>query len=283
MSYVPSAALTAAGVQLGYIALKDTNSRYITGRSRTAPAVGAVGSGCFRLWGIKEVGVAVPETDSVVIDGDDVRITEFEFDAIGSRKFTAMMSVWDMEMAAAFLDAIVVTRGGTNMLARSSANVPHYAATAIFNGRAQNYPANAPNWYTDMLPNCTVTILGRSAMAGRTAADFRVSITMLPTNYDNLGISLSVATNGVTNADVLQFSGPNPLTMHRHTGDNTTVAFQVDEKPIGTAFTLGTVNGAVVSIASVNSTTLPYTITYSAAPPTNAVVITQYQFDGSDL
>jgi len=283
MSYTPSVALTAAGTRYCYIAFKDTEARYITGRSRTAPSAGAIGSGCFRLWGIAEANIVTTEPEVVPAMGDDTTIARFVFDAASPMNFNAVMAVYDLEMAAAFLGTTVVTRGGGNMLVRAMEQTPSYSAVAVFNGQAMSYPNGAAQWYTDLVPNVTVKVLGRTAMTMKTAATFNVNITANPSPYDLSGISLTTAVNGTEKATIINFSSPFPVTYSRHTGTGVVTAFQVDEKPAGSAFVFGTSNGVPLTVASVNNTVLPFTVTYTVAPASGAVVVTQYGFDPAGL
>jgi len=283
MSYTPSVALTAAGTRYCYIAFKDTEARYITGRSRTAPSAGAIGSGCFRLWGIAEANIVTTEPEVVPAMGDDTTIARFVFDAASPMNFNAVMAVYDLEMAAAFLGTTVVTRGGGNMLVRAMEQTPSYSAVAVFNGQAMSYPNGAARWYTDLVPNVTVKVLGRTAMTMKTAATFNVNITANPSPYDLSGISLTTAVNGTEKATIITYSGPFPLTYSRHNGTGVVTAFQVDEKPAGSDFVFGTSNGVPLTVASVNNTVLPFTVTYTVAPASGAVVVTQYGFDPAGL
>lgn len=280
MSYTPAQAIAAAGNNQGFLAL--SGDRYMLGRSRTAPSSGAAGSGMFRLWGIQDAA-PVPGAPNVVNDpGDDGIVARFTFNTTDDTSFDANMAVYDMEMAAAFTNSILISDALGSSLIRSSRQLPSYAGIAIFQSFAQQYPNGASKWHSVVLPRVTVRVLGRQSFEGQTPAVFRVRITPQFSAYNHGGVTYSAAVDGQTNADIVDRWGTYPITLHRSTGNGSTPTFNLDEKPAGATMALGWADGIPLTVLSVNDSSLPYTITYSTNPAPGAAVITAYQYIPTD-
>lgn len=278
MSYATELAhaIAAAGNNQGFLGM--LGDRYMTGRSRTDPASGAAGSGMFRLWGIQDAA-PTPGAPNVVNDpGDDTIIARFTFDSTDDTSFDANMAVYDMEMAAAFTNSIIIQNALGASLIRSGTSMPTYAANAIFQSMSLAYPGGGAGWHSVYLPRATVRVMGRQAFEHQGAAVFRVRITPQFGIYNMGGVTYSGAIDGHDNADIVDRKGTYPMTFHRSTGNGSTPTFNLDWKPVSAAMTMGWADGIPLTVLSVNSASEPYTVTYTTNPPNNAAVITAYQY-----
>lgn len=276
MSYLPSLATAAAGNNQGFLGF--TGDRYMTGRSRSAPSSGASGSGMFRLWGIQDAAPTPGQPDSIPNPGDDGIVARHVFDSIADTSFDANMAVWDMTMAALWTGGMTVSEGGGVWFARNARNMPSFAGISIFQSSSIAYPSGSPEWLADILPRVLVRVMGRVQLASRTVAVFRIRITPQFSSYAHSGVTLSTGTHGHDDADIINYKGAYPLTLHRHVGTGAIATFDLDERPAGATYTAGWANGIPLTVSSINNATFPYGVTYNSNPAANAAIITAYQY-----
>lgn len=275
---MPDNQYSAAGNKYSFLAFMG--DRYMLGKSRTAPSTGATGSGMYRLLGIKEVPLNTPIPTPVQVTGDDGLVAEYDFGSNESRAYLATMAVFDTVMAAALTDAIVVTKGGVDMLVMDEEPAgTAFDVCLIHQSLSKRYPDGREQWAGDYVPRATARIIARQGYSERTGAVFGVYIAPQIGEYDPLGVTFTDAVFGKTTGRRVPFKSRYPITLHRWGGTGAIATFNTDYPPAGASYFAATANGIDLTVSSVSET--GKTVTFSGNPADAAAVIGMYGFTPS--
>lgn len=268
---------TGAGATYAFICFIDGNG-FAIGGSTTAPTAGNT-SGALRLTGIKTASPTIPDPEYVQVTGDDSLISEFDFDSIAQRGFTADLAVQNLTLDALLQGSNVQTVGeiSLGMLDIADADIPN--AAVIIQSRAFKQDtgvAGNAGYSGVLLPLCTVRPLGRVAFTEREGAVYRLSITPQQAGYHPWGVTLLAANAGTTGARQMPFTAENPIHIQAFTGNNSTTEWNLDLTPISAAKTSIFINRVSDTTVSVNTTTKTATATSTAATSAKGVIV--YEF-----
>lgn len=275
----PSQAV-AAGFVNAYIGFKDSNG-YLKGGSTTAPSNGAAtGNPMRRLLGVVSSGIPVPAPVITPIPGDNTVLALFIFDPDNLPQYDLDMSVEDYNVIAAVYNGQVDNLGelSTVMLMPQGAVLSDCAL--ILQSQAKTPPNYTSAWEGAMVLNTQLTYLGRQNFQSKQAAVYRfhgvcnMSAMRLP------GFTFTAARNTYEQAPVEVFSGENPITLHRFTGDNSRTQFTLAHTPITVAKTIVAINGLQLAASAYTVTPATNLLTITSAPGTGAVIEVLYEYTG---
>lgn len=271
-----------AGAQAIWYGVRDANG-YLTGNTATAPIAGATGSPLFRIPGLVDANIAIPEGTVVNVPGDNENLTTFTFPAdtfpTGNISTASQDAVFE-----AIIKGTKVYTDGTRITSIVEGNVNNY--TPIFLHILRNAqtgdPTNYGNkrWQNIFMPNVTVQALN-APVATRTHSPFSYKVDARRTNNTGTGETFTTATYGATLVSRYDITTLYPYTHMVYTGDNATTVFNLEYTPISTAEIKVFVNGVLATVSSVDTTLKTFTL--SSAPATSAIVIAFYGFPESEL
>lgn len=264
----------AAGNKYSFLGFYDEQNFNIGGQP-TALSNGT-SRGALRLLGIKEVPLAVPESELVNSTGDDGIIASFDFDSEEDRRYVATMAVDDLNLLSYLTNASVESIAGGDWIDYDIQDSIERSCWLIHQSRAKyqdNGRRGQKAWQGIAVKQATVKFLGRDTYNERAAATFRLSITPQYGTYDIHGMTAPKV------AMFKKFESAYPYTMAAVRGDNVVTAFPLDYQPVEVAKTGLYVERVQRTVASV-STTLPYTAAASVAPALAARGSILYQFSG---
>ncbi len=274
--------LIAAGFErLDFMVLDSTG---IAAGSTGTVSSGATGSAAGRILGVQTAEIRIGEPSEVNIPGDDGSMGTFAFAPDTIPGFDVIVGVHNLTNDAVFQ--------GTNVLSEGSMSIgvldptlPVYADLSLIAVSRSKSKLNASqgvaNYTGVIIPKCQAIPLGRATFQGREGAGFRYRITPTRSSAYPWGRTLQDTSSGegTSGGVIFPWSAPNPITMHRWTGDNTTTTFNLGEKLataaanefrlyIGTTLT----TGGLTLVAAATSWTI------GSAPATNAKVVAVYQY-----
>lgn len=275
-----------AGARDNFIGFYNDQGQFIGGTT-TAPTAGNA-SGMRELLGIKSVPLGVPETDQVIIDGDDISLGEFEFDSIATRRYIVDVAIDDLQLEAYLLDTLLETIAGGTWGARDTIDAPDFNCVLLHQGRAKKYDANNRGqkaWGSILFPLCTARWLGPVALNSREARAFRLSVTPQLASHNTWGVTLSNSNAGTTGLRQRPVYSDYPYHIQAFRGNNVITAIPLDFEPFAAANTAAwsTINagamGVPLTVSSVSGQGVtPRTATVSAAPATDAFVTVLYNY-----
>lgn len=268
---------TAAGSTYAFLGFIDGNG-YLVGGGTSAPSAGT-SSGMLRLTGIKTASPTIPEPEYVQVTGDDSLISEFDFDSIAQRGFTADLAISNLTLEGLLQGTNVQTIGEMSLgvLDIDDADIPN--ACVIFQSRAfkqDSGVAGNAGYAGVIIPLATVRPLGRVAFTEREGAVYRLSITPQKAGYHPWGVTLLASNAGTTGARYMPFTTENPIHMMAFTGNASTTEFNLDYTPISAAKTTIHINRVVDTTSAVNTSTNTATTTSTAASGAHGIIV--YEF-----
>ena len=118
---MPSRRGVSAGAEYAFLMFYDSNGNP-TGGTTTAPSSGTANE-FDNILGVKAVPSTTPEPDTTPITGDDTLLGEIDFDSVASRRYTATVAAFDLDMIAQLQGTPVATLGDTVMVAEDVPNL----------------------------------------------------------------------------------------------------------------------------------------------------------------
>lgn len=275
---MPDRQIVAAGNKYAFAGFVDSEG-FLIGSTPTAPvAASSTNGGMARIVGVKQVGINVPEPESVIVTWDDDAFAEFLFQSVQSRRFLIDVAIQDLTFAGALQDTSVTSLGGVNIGYLDATGRPQYDICAIFQSRAKKETTAAKGvkaWSGVIMPLGQAVVLGRQSFNERTGAVFRFSVTPQQGNHNLWGTTIYDVNNAIMSASMLPFDSDYPITSHRSTGNLTTIP--VDYQPYSAATTFVNterVNNVVSAVSTAGKT-----VTITTTPTgTAARTVTTYQF-----
>lgn len=268
----------AAGSRDSYMFFYDDRGRMIGG-SPFRPAAGE-GSGALEVLGVRTVALTVPESETVVIDGDDGWLGDFEFDSIQARSYLIEVAVNDMQTDAWLLGTNVENIAGGEWGALDIQNAPERQIGFIHQSRAKKFDGTNKGrkaWQGVLVPLATAKPLGRQAYNSREGAVYRLRVTPALASHNPWGVTLASDNAGTEALVQRPFRSDNPYTLHYFHGNNSLSAIPVDHEPAAAAKAEAWRDqGIPLSISSVG--TSPKQITLGSAPSADADVVILYQY-----
>lgn len=275
----------SAGAEYAFIGFYDSAGNP-TGGTATAPANGTV-SDFDNILGIKSVPSTTPEPDTVPSTGDDTLIADFDFDSIATRRYTATVAAFDLDMIGQMQGTSVVALGDGLFGVEDvvGANIPDSCIIVQARTKKQDVATKGKKaWSGFIEPLCSTRYLGRDAYTERAAAVYNLSITPQAASQTPWGVTLQSQFN-ISGARRIPFSTDNPLAFATAYGNNSLAAWPVRHRPISAAkcfayiIPAGYTTGGILATVSSVSTTAPYSITIGTVAPAGAKVQLYYEFD----
>lgn len=271
----------AAGFVNAYIGFRDANG-YSKGGSTTAPANGvATGNAMRRLLGVVSSGIPVPAPVVVPIPGDNTVLTTFVFDPDNLPQFDLDMSVEDYNTIAAVYNGLVDNLGELSTVMLMPQGGVLSDCSLILQSQAKTPSNYTSAWEGAMVLSCNLIYLGRQNFQSKQAAVFRFHGVTSMSSMRLPGFTFTAARNVYESAPVEVFSGENPITLHRFTGDNSRTVFTLGHTPITAAKTIVAVNGLLRTATTDYSVTpAGNLLTFVVAPGTGAIIEVLYEYTG---
>lgn len=252
------------------------DSGVFTGGTPTLPTAGT-SSGMMRLLGIKEVPITTPDSETIQATGDDSIIADWDLGSTESRRYIATMATEDLYLISYLSGVPVETIANGNWVSEDIVDAPELNCCLIHQSRAKKLDdtnSGQKAWKGIVVPIATVKWLGRDSFNERAVGTFRMSITPQLSSYDAWGFTVSPL------AFFRKFRSDYPYFMSAIVGDGTATSFNVDVPPVSVAGTLVTWDKVARTVASVNNTTVPHSVTLSAPAPLNKAGVILQQFRG---
>jgi hypothetical protein len=249
----------AAGSHYNQIFFYDT-SGHLTGSTTTAPSTGATGSPAYHIIGWQTGSPTVNEPDSVVIEADDSRLGEFQFDSVAERRFTVDVAVNDMTLFARMLGTNVQTLGEMKLGALDITDADDINCGLIIQGKAKKYDGGVKgvaSWQGTLVPLAVARPLGRVDYGTRAAAVFRFSVSPQVADKHPWGITINDATAGTSGLTYMPFTAENPVALHTWRGNGVLDTFTTQHTPISTAktYVVTRIPGGGAVVATVSAVT----------------------------
>jgi hypothetical protein len=243
---------------------------------------GAAGAACGRLLGVQTAEAKVGNAETVNIPGDDGNQGAFIFGPAEIPPFDIIVGVQDLSADAAFQTTTVFDEGSVSWGVLDP-GLPVYVDVALIAvSRAKSKVSGSDgvaNYSGILVPKCNLVPLGRVTFQGRAGAGFRY--TVQPTRADAYpwGRTLKDSDQGAQNGVIFPWSAPNPITMHRWTGDGATTAFTVGENFATAAVAECRVYvNTTIKLTGVTPSLGTKNVTITAAPALNDKVLAYYQY-----
>ena len=276
----------AAGVDQVYWGTVDTDGNLL-GSALAAPAAGdTAGSGMARLRGVTGVDGGLDEPEVVDVPGDNGSMGTFLFAPDGQPSFTVENSVFNMALKALTTGTNVYTPvvGGPTLAAVQPAPMVLPDTCWVLQGPAKKKGGaleGKSGWMGYIVNVATTYPMARNGFTQRAAASERYRLECQPAPRTPFGMVFGEATIGADTLSLLEFASDHPMCMHRWTGNNTQVAFILDNIPAAAsaAAVQVWVNGTLqvyTTNYAVNISTR--TITFVTAPPSGAVIVAWYGY-----
>lgn len=267
----------AAGSSDSWIGFFNDAGRFIGGTPDT-PAAGT-GSGMRELLGVKQVPLTIPDPESVIIDGDDVWLGEFEMESLASRAYIVTLAVYDLQLEAYLLGTNVETIAGGRWGVLDVKNAPERDVCFIHQSRSKKFDGGnkGQKAWQGVLVRGTAKPLGRTAYNSREGAEYRLRIVPALTTHNPWGVTLSTDNAGATEAAQRPFQSDYPYTMQAFTGNNSLAIIPVDHVPAGAQYASAW-HGQGLPVAVNSVGTSPNQITVASAFPTDAAATLLYQY-----
>lgn len=270
----------AAGAQQAFLGFYDENG-LLTGGTPTAPTNGVVTGNPFaHILGIKEASPEVGEPETEVITGDDIRMGEFDFDSIATRRFTITVAAFNLQQEADILGTNVESIAGFKLGAIDVVDRVERDCCIIINSRTKKQDVGTMGqkaWSGLLIPLATVIPLHRQTFSERTGAVYRLSVTPQVAGNDAWGITYTEALAGTEGLTYRPFSGDYPMTIGVFSGDGIVTAWTLKHKPVDTNNIAVYMDKVARTVSSV-STTLPYSVTTSSALRAGGRIIVPYGY-----
>lgn len=254
----------SAGAQQSYLGFYDSDG-LLTGGTPTAPAAGTqTGNPFTHILGIKEASPEVGEPDTEVITGDDIRLGEFDFESIATRRFTITVAAFNMQQEADLLGTNVETIAGFKMGALDVIDRVERDCCLILNSRTKKQDTGVYGqkaWSGILIPLATIIPLGRQTFSERTGAVYRFSVTPQVAGNNPWGITFSEALAGTEGLTYRPFSGDYPMHIHVFTGNGIITDWTLRHQPVDTAHTTAFMDKVERTVSAVSTTTYAATTT----------------------
>lgn len=270
----------AAGTTLAFFGFVDTLG-FLTGESTTAPAVNVL-SPMRRLLGIQSASPGLPEGEDVNIEGDDDVLGTISFAPNTTPAFVANFGAFDLATAAAMQQTAVEQLGSISLGVLQPNDPGSPNGTLIIQGKSvdkDDGTEGQAGWSGMIFPLVTAQPLGREEFSGRTAASNRIKFTAQKAGKKPWGVTIADGDLGTNGASIIEFSNPNPLIMDRFTGNGAATSCTLTKAAASVNDVFAFVNTQKLSHGSgLTVTPGSRTLTFTAAPASNAKVIILYGF-----
>lgn len=275
--------LIAAGYRICYYGVIGSDG-YLIGNTATLPSAGANGSAIRRLLGATTAPIAVPDSETVPIPGDDGVLAQFLFGAGNLPNGVIEMSVRDMVFDAIATRTNVATLGSSSM--SMGAGQPDFNPESLmflFTRQSMNWDSTnkgAPRWESVLAFNTQVTPL-QSEYGIKAPAVYRYSLSLSKTDTLTWGQTFTDAVHGRLLDALVPIKSNYPLHIIRYVGDGAETTFNLEFTPISVAETVVWVDGYPVTVSSVD--TANKTFTLAVAPALNAKIVVVYGHEASEV
>jgi hypothetical protein len=274
----------AAGFRDLFYGVVDSDG-YFIGGTATAPTAGDQdGSGMIRLNGARTLPLNIPEPDIQVVTGDDEPMVSFEFDSENLPSGAFEMAARDNTFEALIQGTSVnVLSSDAEVSVLDPKDRASQTMCLLLSRRAKSWQIGTrgvARWESLFVPRCTIKPLGAS-IEQRTHTPYQYSINA--SRSDRTGWSTVSETNhGTTAASIFPIDSDNPLHMQRFTGDNAETVFNLDYTAVSGAKCYVFVNDVQQTITTEYAVS-GKTLTFVAAPATDAVIVVLYEVAEADL
>ena len=270
----------AAGNQLAYFGFVDDNG-VLTGLATGAPAAGS-DSAMRRLLGIQSATPGVPEGEDVNIPGDDDVIATISFAPNTTPAFVANFGVHDLDVDAAMQSTAVLSLAAVEYGVHQPQDPGFNNGCLIIQSRAisqDDDDAGLEVWAGDIFPLVVAQPLGREAFEGRAAGVNRIKFTAQKAAHWPTGVTIADGDVGTDKASIIAFKSPNPLLMHRLTGNGVVTTVTLPKAVAATNNVYAAVNTQILTHGSgLTAVAGSTTLTFTSAPASNAKVIIVWGF-----
>lgn len=277
MSYV-----IGAGFRVIHIGQADVDGYFVGGY--TAAAAGAdVGSGMERIFGAQTIDLSIPEPTRVTASGDDGPMATFDFSAEDLPANVLELAARSLTFEAFVQGSKVESIDDLDMItAQPSGNDEPPVIVMVLSRRAKNQ-SGGKVWETKIVPSASITPLG-AQFQQRNVTSYRYSVSTTTSDRAPWGKLLSTSANGATAAPILDIEAENPVMMHAFLGNNTETDVILDYTPVADTKVSVYVDGVKKTLTTdytVNTGTK--TVTFVAAPATDALVVVLYEYDAGNI
>lgn len=273
----------AAGYRYMYYGVLNSDANFI-GSTTTAPTAGAVaGSGMERLDGARTLPVSIAEPEVLVVSGDDEPMVSFEFDAEELPSGLFEMSDRDTTFEALTQGTNIDAQGNIEISVLDPKDRLSQSLCFFLWRRAKSWlngERGAKKWSGLYIAQSTVKPLGNN-WEQRVFNAYGYAINL--SRSDKLGwTTVNQTEHGTTAASMFPVDSDFPCLQWRYTGDNATTDYTLP-------FALSTGGSSRVYVNDVQQAlTTDYTIsgltlTFVAAPATDARIVILWEINDSDL
>lgn len=284
--------MSVAGVNSGL--LGPVEYAWVAKKSGNYP-MGITGSianggdaGFARARGFVSLSEEIPQGAVSTAVGDNGPLGSFRARANANPTGSMALILFNQTIAAALNGRIVYTQDEIDISLRSNYCTTIANCCLILSGRyksQEDATLNNPGWWTIIYPDVELEELGRTP-SGQSADSLQTTYGVVMNEVAVLPWGESVATKYTTQTRTFAtdpISADYPLTMHTIVGDNSAVAFTVDETPAAASQNKVMLwTGATQDTYTTDYTvvTATKTLTYEAAskPTAAQVAVVLYQF-----
>jgi len=271
----------AAGLAAIHVSKRGSGG-YLAGFGGLTVANTDTASGMRRLRGAQVAPFAIPEPDKIPIDGDNSRITTFQFGSNADNAFVIEMGITDTTFEAAAQGSTVYTLGDWDMSARGPSNPNPVDMIFLLTRNAESQEVASQGdagWENLLLPSTNVMPLGDDRFASREEGGSRYSVIADPALVTPWGATM-LATFGLSDGISATWFSENPCVMHCWVSDGTEDDFEVDYTPVSVAKTkvFDYTASAALTVSGINAGTK--NVALSAPPATGHVCVCIYECTG---
>lgn len=276
----------AAGVELGFFGVIDTNGDLIGGNA-TPPAAGtAIGNAMANIRGLTNADPVISPPDIVNIPGDDGTEGSFGFPAQGSPAFNVDKSIFHLMQDAIMQRTKTYDEGGIRMgILQPNTNNPEDVCWIIQSPTKKKDAGlnGLKAWSGYIIAISNVYPLGRQAFAGRAGASDRYRVVTQPADKLFNGVAIDTTNFGTAGGCIVPFDNDFPIFAERWTGNGIATDYTLKYKPA--EYNLNQIRIRVNGVLQVYGTayiiTSGLTVVFQAGniPANNAKIVSVVGYD----
>lgn len=260
---------------------------YLLGGTATAPAAGLqAGAVVTRLEGAQTVPIGLPETERLIVSGDDGPLVQFSFEPDALPSGVLELAVRNSAFEALAQNTKVQDIGDLSIGLLGVSTVKP-SMLMIFSRRAKTWAPGQRGgkaWETLLAPVTEVEPLGPAQYQSKAASSYRYGLSVSKASSMPSGTALNAADNGASAASLIPVDSDYPLMFQRWTLDGVETEFTLNVPPVSNSKIYVWKNGTLLALTTDYTVNLVTpSISLVAAGTTGDVLVAFIETEESNL